>query len=200
MELRCEGAGPHQQDQAKRQGITWELDHEGGRHTVYTLDGLLMPIPRHNEVNELTAAGILKDCQPKLGEGSVAEMSKTYTVRAQRSGKYWALHIPEIDRHTQARNLAEIEPMARELISIIAGVTADQIELNVVTELPAEVSQHLRRAEELRAAAARAQSDAATEVRAAAVELKESGISLRDLGKLLGVSFQRAGQLTKRRS
>ncbi|MBA2323708.1 MAG: hypothetical protein H0V92_06760 [Pseudonocardiales bacterium] len=60
--------------------------------------------------------------------------------------------------------------------------------------------RHLRRAEELWAVAARAQADAATEVRAAAVELKKSGISLRDLGELLGVSFQRAGQLTKQRS
>ncbi|MDQ2708281.1 MAG: hypothetical protein M3Z25_11855 [Actinomycetota bacterium] len=130
----------------------------------------------------------------------MAKVSKIYTVHAQRSDKYWALYIPEVDRHTQARNLAEIEPIARDMISITEGVDADQIELIVNTELPAEVSRRLRRAEELRAAAARAQSDAATEVRAAAVELKQSGISLRDLGKLLGVSFQRAGQLTRQRS
>lgn len=55
--------------EAKRQRIGWEFDHEGARHTIYQLDGLIVPIPRHNEINEMTAEGIKKDCQEKLGKG-----------------------------------------------------------------------------------------------------------------------------------
>lgn len=54
---------------AAKQGVTWDVERDGGRHTVYTLDGLRIIVPRHNEINEITAQGILKDCEPKLGKG-----------------------------------------------------------------------------------------------------------------------------------
>ena len=40
-------------------------------------------------------------------------------------------------------------------------------------------------------------ADAAEEARLAARELSNAGITLRDIGELMGVSFQRAGQLVK---
>lgn len=42
-------------------------------------------------------------------------------------------------------------------------------------------------------------ADAAEEARLAARELSKAGITLRDIGELIGVSFQRAGQLVKYR-
>lgn len=62
-------------------------------------------------------------------------------------------------------------------------------------EMPATVSEHLEHAASLRAAAADAQAKAAEEYRLAARELKGSGVSLRDIGELLGISHQRVGQL-----
>ena len=42
----------------------------------------------------------------------------TYTVRAHRDGdRYWLVHVPEIDHYTQARNIAEIDTMDRDLIA-----------------------------------------------------------------------------------
>jgi len=38
----------------------------------------------------------------------------THHVRVERDEKHWMLYVPEIDRVTQARNLREVEPMARD--------------------------------------------------------------------------------------
>lgn len=52
---------------AKASGLAWEVDHEGGNHTIYALDGLMIPIPRHIEIGDRRAADIFKECEPKLG-------------------------------------------------------------------------------------------------------------------------------------
>ncbi|MHA6629053.1 hypothetical protein ACU61A_26760 [Pseudonocardia sichuanensis] len=119
----------------------------------------------------------------------------TYTAHVTRSGRYWHIHIPEIDRVTQARNVGEIDVMARDLIAVMLDIEPDSFTVDVQVTMPASVREHLDRAEQLRAEELRLRSEAAAEVRAAALELKESGIPLRDLGKLLGVSHQRAHQL-----
>ena len=51
----------------------------------------------------------------------------TYTVIAVREGRWWSIYVPEIDRHTQARRKSEIEPMARDLISVMTGLPAGTI-------------------------------------------------------------------------
>jgi hypothetical protein len=127
----------------------------------------------------------------------MVEAMSRYTAHVTRDGRFWLIHVPELDRHTQARNLAEIEPMTRDLIAVMASVDPASIELDVTITMPADVRRHLDRAEELRAQEARARAEAAAEVRTAAVSLKNAGIPLRDLGKLLGVSYQRAHQLVK---
>lgn len=54
---------------AKRKGLTFEYAGEGGRHTHYRLDGILIPIPRHAEVDNDLAEIIYRECQDKLGKG-----------------------------------------------------------------------------------------------------------------------------------
>lgn len=53
---------------ARAQGVDWTVG-EGGSHSVCKLGGHKIPIPRHNELNEMTARGILKSCEVELGEG-----------------------------------------------------------------------------------------------------------------------------------
>lgn len=48
---------------AKDAEVQFELEREGGNHTIYSLNGNNFPVPRHNEINELTAKGILKMAQ-----------------------------------------------------------------------------------------------------------------------------------------
>jgi hypothetical protein len=54
--------------EAKRRGIVWVLDREGGRHTVYLLGGSRIPIPRHVEIDDNLAERIFRECEPELGE------------------------------------------------------------------------------------------------------------------------------------
>jgi hypothetical protein len=121
----------------------------------------------------------------------------TYTARATRDNdRFWLVHIPELDHYTQARNVPEIETMARDLIATLRDVEPSTIDLEIDIQLPGTARERLARVESLREQEAEARREAAAEARAAATELKRAGHSLRDIGKLLGVSFQRASQLT----
>jgi hypothetical protein len=63
-----------------------------------------------------------------------------------------------------------------------------------------EVRAELARARDLRRQAERTQAEAATLVRDVARKLREQGLSVADVGTVLGVSFQRASQLLDTRA
>jgi hypothetical protein len=54
-------------DEAAEQGVDFKKEREGSRHTVYSLGGLRLPIPRHRDINDFTAEGILKTAAQVLG-------------------------------------------------------------------------------------------------------------------------------------
>lgn len=86
----------------------------------------------------------------------MVEVMAQYTVKATRDGRFWFLHVIELDQYTQARSLSEIDEMARDLVHIVTDEAKNDITLVVTVELP-----------------------------------------VRELGSLLGVSYQRAQQLSK---
>ncbi|MCV6987121.1 hypothetical protein H7H78_17395 [Mycobacterium shinjukuense] len=127
----------------------------------------------------------------------------TYAAIASPDGKYWHIRIPGLGNHpeyglpTQARNLDEVEPTARDLIAVWLDVPADSFDVDAQVELPDSVRHHLELASKLRQEAADAQAAAAEEYRRAAAELKNGGLTVRDIGKVLGISYQRVHQLVK---
>ncbi|MDR3359135.1 MAG: hypothetical protein LBO20_00445 [Bifidobacteriaceae bacterium] len=48
-------------------GIAWGLTRRGANHDVYRLGDLVIPVPRHQEINDRTAERIFKECEPQLG-------------------------------------------------------------------------------------------------------------------------------------
>lgn len=120
---------------------------------------------------------------------------KTYQVEVDRDGRFWHIHVPEVERSTQARTVREIEPMARNLIAIMEDTDPDSFELDVHLSLPEDVRLELDKAASLRETAAGAQSEAARLSRHAARRLHELGLPMRDIGKVLGISGQRVQQL-----
>ncbi len=120
---------------------------------------------------------------------------KVYEVDVERDGRFWHIHVPEVARSTQARTLREIEPMAMDLIVIMDEVQRGAFQLDIHITLPEDVRRELDTAAELREKAASAQAEAARLSRGAARRLHDLGLPLRDIGKVLGVSYQRAHQL-----
>ena len=52
---------------AKSAGLTLTLVRHGGRHTLYSCGELIIVIPRHREINEKTARGIIAEVAQYVG-------------------------------------------------------------------------------------------------------------------------------------
>ena len=109
---------------------------------------------------------------------------------------WWAIQIDELDGvFSQARRLEQVEDMARDAIAATQDVATDSFAVTVVPELPAKVQAILDEVRATRAAAELASEVASMKAREAARILHEEGMPLRDVGRVLGVSHQRAHQL-----
>lgn len=124
-------------------------------------------------------------------------MRSAYTATAAREGRWWMVHVPEIDGLTQARRLAEVETMARELIAVTLNVSIDDVVVSVsVADVDGiDVADEVATIRAERAEAARLERDAAERAAALARSLVAKDLPLRDVGTILGVSYQRAHQL-----
>ena len=130
----------------------------------------------------------------------VAIVRPTYGVKAARSGRWWAIEVPELRGvHSQARRLDQVEPMAREAIALMLEVPEDSFDVVVQPDLSSlgglrdAVEAALRERER----AAAAQDAASTAMRHAVSEIRASGYTSRDAGMLLGVSNQRISQIER---
>jgi hypothetical protein len=125
-------------------------------------------------------------------------MKKTnYQAHITRDDKWWLISIDGINGLSQARRLSDAEHNAKELISASTGENLDEITvaINVERVGTVKVARRLATVTAKRAKAAELETAASTATRALATDLATAGIPLRDIGTLLGVSFQRAHQL-----
>lgn len=53
---------------AKMANVSWNIEQEGSRHTLYRLGVLLIPVPRHQELDNRLTEAIFKECEPVLGK------------------------------------------------------------------------------------------------------------------------------------
>jgi mRNA interferase HicA len=54
---------------AKASGLAYGLVRNGAAHDIYSAGDQRFTVPRHREINELTALAIFKDLQDELGPG-----------------------------------------------------------------------------------------------------------------------------------
>lgn len=122
---------------------------------------------------------------------------KRYQVTVTRDGKWWMVHIPEIDGLTQARRLIEAPLMAREYIAVTLDQDLAEVEVEVRVAAVGQVTDldtRIKAIEEERAHAKELERQAAAEFAQLAKDLAKE-VPLRDVGSILGVSYQRAHQL-----
>jgi hypothetical protein len=121
----------------------------------------------------------------------------TYDVEVTREGRWWMVSVPEIDGLAQARRLADVQRMARELIAVTLDIRMSDVEVTVefgdidgVSVAPCIETITREKAE-----AARLEEDVAIKTRELVLALVARNIPVRDIGSMLGVSFQRVHQL-----
>lgn len=118
---------------------------------------------------------------------------KRVTATATRSGGWWAVEVPEVPgAFTQARRLTQIPAMAADAVEMLTG---EHVEVEVVPILPTAERQHLEEWRKVSRQAAELTGQAARDSRALVAQLRAEGLSVRDIGELLGVSSQRVSQL-----
>lgn len=116
----------------------------------------------------------------------------TYTAVCRRSGDWWAISVREIKGvHTQVRRLDQAADMARDAIALMLDVDPANIHVEVEPEVPAPAVDALA----ARRAAREAERAAEISTAAAARQLLNEGYTIRDVGRLLGLSPQRISQL-----
>jgi hypothetical protein len=128
----------------------------------------------------------------------------TYQVRAWQEDNWWLARVmaasdgadtSPLNAITQARSVAKIESMSRDLIATILDVADDAFDVKFEYLLPGESGDLV-----CQARGARAWLDAAQDLwqersATAARALAEEGFSLRETATLLGLSHQRVDQI-----
>jgi predicted RNase H-like HicB family nuclease len=122
---------------------------------------------------------------------------KTYTVTTERSGSWWAFSVPEIPgAHGQARRLEQVRDEARDVISMMLDAEPDSFDISLSVRLDPRIEHALDEAKAARQELDSYQRVAQEKLRLAAEQIKEiGGLSFRDIGSLLDVSFQRISQI-----
>lgn len=122
--------------------------------------------------------------------------SKTYRATVTREGKWWMVAIPEYDGLTQARRLGEVEQMAREWIAVTIDAPIEDVAVEVAVDRVADirVGDMLIEIKKTRADAARLEATARDQTEELVRQLAAAQVPVRDIGAILGVSFQRAHQ------
>lgn len=132
----------------------------------------------------------------------------TYQVTVTRDDKWWMITVSELKGHigadgainvsdtTQARRISEVPSQAHDFICTITDKAPSEVAMEIticvdginVTDRASQVAADREQAEAYAAAAQ-------TEARQLARDLAARGVAVRDVGEVLGVSFQRAQQL-----
>ena len=122
---------------------------------------------------------------------------KTYTVTTERSDNWWAFSVPEIPgAHGQARRLEQVRDQARDVISMMLDAEPDSFAVSLSVRLDPRIEHALDEAKAARQEFDTYQRVAQEKLRFAAEQIKEvGGLSVRDIGSLLDVSFQRISQI-----
>lgn len=120
----------------------------------------------------------------------------TYNVTAKHWKRGWELHIDGVGV-TQCRSLGEAETMVRDYVESLTGANTGGAVVVITPEVGGGLDEQAGAAREAVAAADRATREAAAKSRKAARDLREAGLSGRDIAAILRVSAQRVSQLLR---
>lgn len=119
-----------------------------------------------------------------------------YTAIATRDEGWWTVEVKEVPGFfTMAKRLSQIPDLVREGLQLFPEFEEDPENAEVEVQTTGELASISQQAKTARAHAEEAQQEASQKLANAAAELYSRGLPYRDIGELLGVSFQRAQKL-----
>lgn len=125
---------------------------------------------------------------------------KTYRVIATQEERFWLLSVPELAVVTQARTLDRAEATVRDLIAVWLDVPPNSFAVDVEPRLDDEWTKLLRETKDARTTADMASARASELLRTSVTTLHDAGLSAREVGSLVGLSYQRVQQLLAERA
>lgn len=120
-----------------------------------------------------------------------------YAVSAERDGSHWFLRVDDVPGvFSQVRRLDQAEGMARDAIAAFLDIPADGFDIAVAVMLPPDLRQDVADVVDLRDAIDRTEREYAQRTRRLATRLVQGeGMTVREAGRVLGLSYQRVSQL-----
>lgn len=128
----------------------------------------------------------------------MVEEVKSYTVTFERdeSGR-WVAEVPAVPGcYTQGRTIDQARDRIREALGLFIGERAARVVLLDEVKLPARLSKQLGSALDARKRADAEAQRASEQTKQVAKALAAEGLSLHDVGTLLGISKQGVHKLT----
>lgn len=126
---------------------------------------------------------------------------QAYRASAHRERGWWVVVVDDLERGktTQVRRIDQIDQAVRELVVLeldLPESAMDDVDIEIDVELPEDLRCEIASARAAQADADKARRDAAARTVEVVARLRdELGLTVRDVGKVLGVSPQRAQQL-----
>jgi DNA-directed RNA polymerase specialized sigma subunit len=126
----------------------------------------------------------------------------TYRVTATREADWWSLVAVDVEGRevaSQTRRLDQADAAIREAIALVLDVDEDTFDVEITPDLSRiEVSGGTLEALELRRDLAELADRARRQTPSAVAELRQAGLTVRDVAQLLGVTPSRISQIEKR--
>ncbi|WP_291043293.1 hypothetical protein [Herbiconiux sp.] len=120
-----------------------------------------------------------------------------FDVTAEWTGKWWVLQAVDAPGAiSQVKRLSHAVEIV-EAIAFVTGEPESSIEFDLRLIVPEAAATEIESADEARELSRHYNALAATKARAAVLELRAGGLTLDDIGAVLHISKQRAGQLLK---
>jgi hypothetical protein len=120
-----------------------------------------------------------------------------YEVAAERDGSRWFLRVGELPGvFSQVRRLDQADGMARDAIASFLDIPPDGFDVSVTVVLPTDLQLDVAGVIDLRGVIDRTEREYAERTRRLATRLVQGeGLTVREAGRVLGLSYQRVSQL-----
>ena len=123
-----------------------------------------------------------------------------YVATYTHDDRAWIVQFREPDIATFGRTLAAAKRYARSALAVhleVDDLSAAGVEVVDDVRLPAEISSEVERLADQRLTVEALRTEVATATRRAALELRQLGLSTRDVAEILGISGARVAQIER---